>query len=332
MTAISAIDVHTHALLPDLFPNLGPHERFRPRFEVHGGAERIVVDGKVLPPDVDPRLHRVEARLADLEREEGLVQVVSPPPFSFLYDLEPKAGRALAAAQNDSIARLVEGHPGAFVALGTLPLQSVPMALEEMDRCIKDLGMKGVEVGSNVDGRDLDAPEFRPLFRRAQELSIPILLHAHARPAYWLVLKDYYLANPLGYPMETTIAIARLILGGVCRDFPRLRFITIHGGGFFPYQMGRLTRVHRTRGEARGEGVEAPEAYLDSFLFDSLVHDTQALEFLVRRVGHRRVVLGSDYPFPMGDEGAREKVAKLAVPKEEREAILWGNAKRLLRI
>ncbi len=332
MARIKAIDIHTHALLPDLFPPLGPHERFRPRFQKVGGAERIVVDGRVLPPEVDRRLYDVEARLTSLEAHEGLVQVVSPPPFTFLYDLEPKAGVALAVAQNDAIARMVEEHRGKFLALGTLPLQAVDQALDEMDRCIKGLGMKGVEVGTNVNGRDLDHPALRPVFQRAQELDVPLLVHAHARRAYWPLLQDYYLGNPLGFPMETTIAISRLIFGGICRDFPRLRFITIHGGGFFPYQLGRLNMVHGVRSEARVKEVEAPEACLDSFFFDSLVHDPEALAFLVRRVGASRVVLGSDYPFPMGDEAAVEKVRHLKIPASQKEGILWRNAEGLLRL
>ncbi len=329
------MDIHAHALLPDRFGDLGAHERFRPSFARLGKTERIVVDGKPLLPDVNPRLYNVEARLRDLEGWAGgapVFQVLSPPPFTFLYDLPPKAGITLARAQNDAIASLVEEHPVRFAALATLPMQDPGAAVEEMDRAVRALGMKGVEVGTNVDGRDLDLPEFRQVFRRAQELGVPVLVHAHARPTYWSVLKDYYLGNPLGYPMETTIAVARLILGGVCEEFPRLRFLTVHGGGFIPYQWGRLQQVYAYREEARARISKPPDTYLDRFHFDSLLHTIEALQYLVKWAGAGRVLLGSDYPFPMGDDKAVERVRALKLPRADEGAVLHRNAEALLNL
>jgi aminocarboxymuconate-semialdehyde decarboxylase len=329
------VDVHAHALLPDRFGDLGHHERYSPSFVRMGKAERIVVDGKPQPPDVDPRLYNVQARLKDLERWGGgfpVFQVLSPPPFTFLYDLPAKAGIALARAQNDAIASLVEEHPEHFAALATLPMQDPEAAVEEMDRAVRDLGMKGLEIGTNVEGRDLDFPEFRPVFRRAQDLGVPLLVHTHARPTYWNVLKDYYLGNPLGYPMETTIAVARLILGGVCEEFPRLRFLTVHGGGFIPYQWGRLQQVYGYREEARARITKAPDTYLGRFHFDSLLHTTEALQYLVGWAGAGRVLLGSDYPFPMGDDKAVERVQALKLSEADEGAVLHRNAEALLNL
>jgi aminocarboxymuconate-semialdehyde decarboxylase len=329
------VDVHAHALLPDRFGDLGPHERYRPSFARVGRSERIVVDGKALPPDIDRRLYDVDARLRDLEAWGGgaeVLQLISPPPFTFLYDLPPKAGVALARAQNDSIASLAEERPERFAALGTLPLQHPSGALEELDRVVKELGMKGVELGTNVEGRDLDLPEFRPLLRRIQDLEVPVLLHPHARPTYWPVLNDYYLGNPLGYPMETTIAMARLILSGVCQEFPRLRFLTVHGGGFIPYQWGRILQAHIKREETRTEVAGDLDKFLGRFLFDSLVHSREALGYLVEWAGIDKVLLGSDYPFPMGDEEAIAKVRALGLDEGDEARILGRNAGRLFRL
>jgi aminocarboxymuconate-semialdehyde decarboxylase len=293
------VDVHSHFVSRGV---LGVLDRDGARF---GTPLRREADGRlfVLTPErpygpIGPEFHDVDRR-REFMREQGIVtQLLSPPPFLFYYWCEAQAALDIIRMENDAIAETVARDPAHFVGLGTVPLQDVAASIRECER-IERAGLRGVEVGSNVDGRDLDAPEFGPFFEALQDLDLPVLLHG-ANVAGGDRMNDFHLRNLVGFPLDTTLAAARLIFAGVLDRFPRLRICVGQAGGALPYLAGRLDHGHAVRPECRRFIMDAPSEYLRRFYFDTLTHSPRALGWLLETVGPGRVMLGSDFPFDMG--------------------------------
>ena len=191
------------------------------------------------------------------------------------------------------------------------------------------LGLKGAQIGSNVNGRNLDDPALEPLWAAANELGAFIMVHP-TQVAGSDRLKAYYLTNLIGNPLDTTIAAACLVFGGVVGRYPRIKFLMVHGGGFVPYQAGRFSHGWQVRPEPRASLKAPPEAALEALYFDTIVHSRPALEFLVASAGASRVLLGSDYPFDMGTLECARQVRALAIPDADKATILGGAVMKLL--
>ena len=322
------IDVHTHILprdLPDLKARYG-YGGFV-RLEHQGpGCAHMTIDGELFRR-VGASCWDAAERLRDCDRDDVSVQVLSTVPVMFSYWAEPRHTHDLARLLNDHIAAVVAEHPGRFVGLGTVPLQSTDLAIRELERCLQELGFPGIEIGTHVNGRNLDHPDLFPVFEAAQELGAAIFVHP------WDMLgRDrldrYCLAWLVGMPAETALAICSLIFGGVLERLPRLRLLFAHGGGSFPGTIGRLEHGYRERPDlcARDSRM-SPRQALGRFYLDSLVHDPALLRALVDLVGADRVALGSDYPFPLGER--RPGAVIDAVPEfapAVRERLLCGTA------
>jgi aminocarboxymuconate-semialdehyde decarboxylase len=213
--------------------------------------------------------------------------------------------------------------------LGTVPLQDVPAAVAELERCISVLGLAGVEIGTNVNGVYLGDDRFRPFWEAAEVLGAFVEIH----PVPGLggpTNREYYLWNAFANPAETALTAAHIILAGVFEAHPRLEICLFHGGGHLPYQIGRLDRAHEVRPEARQRIGRPPSDYLRMFYFDTVLHSARALAYLIDLVGAERVMLGSDYPFDMGSERPADIVRALKLPAAEEAAVLGDNAARLL--
>ena len=270
-------------------------------------------------------------RLADMDAAGIDVQLVSNTPQTFLYNQEAALTAALAALQNDQIAKAVAANPERLMGIATLPMQAPERAAEELRRAMRTLGLKGAQIGSNVNGRNLDDQALEPLWSAADELGAFIMVHPTG-VAGAERLKAYYLANLIGNPLDTTIAAASLVFGGVIERHPRIKFLMVHGGGFVPYQAGRWKHGWQVRPEPRAHLKSPPDVSLDRLLFDTILHGQPALEFLVATAGARRVLLGSDYPFDLGTlEGVRQ-VRALPIPDADKAAILCGGALGLLGV
>jgi len=251
----------------------------------------------------------------------------------FSYWAKPRDGLDLARFLNDDLARVVAERPRRFVGLGTLPLQDPELAIGELERCVNDLGFPGVQIGTNVNSWNLDRPELFPVFARARELGAAIFVHP------WEMLgrdrmPDYWLPWLVGMPAETTVAICSMIFGGVFERLPDLRVAFAHGGGSFPGTLGRIEHGFNVRPDlvAVANPVN-PRDYLGRFFVDSLVHDADALRYLMRLVGAGRIALGSDYPFPLGEERPGALIESLAdVSAEERSRMLAGTALEFLAL
>ncbi len=209
-------------------------------------------------------------------------------------------------------------------------MQAPEAAARELERAVRDLGLRGCEINSNVNGKNLDDKALAPFYARAQELDVPIFIHPSGVPGLNERLGAYYLTNLIGNPMDTTIAAASLIFGGVLKEFPRLKVYLAHGGGACPYIRGRWEHGWRVRKEAHANIERPPSEYFGQLYFDSLVHGGPALNFLAATVGPERIMLGTDYPFDMGNYRSVEAIDAVAgVTDAEKDLMLGGNAARL---
>jgi aminocarboxymuconate-semialdehyde decarboxylase len=319
------IDTHTHVLadatikllqteIPRLGLKLTPIDGDNSVLEVAGVPYRPFPRGG----------HDVARRFADMAAAEVDMHVLSVSPQTWLYDQEAAVGTAAAAIQNDEIARLTKEHPDRFAGIATLPMPAPEKAASELRRAMNKLGLHGAMIGSNIAGKNLDDPSFEPLWAAAAELGAFMVVHP-GNVAGADRLRSYYLGNLIGNPLDTTIAAACLIFGGVLARHPKLNFVMVHGGGFIPYQGGRWVHGWQVRPEPKVHLNHSPEKYLDRFLYDTILHSKTSLEFLIASVGADRVFLGSDYPYDMGMMDCVRHVRALGITPADRDKILGGH-------
>jgi aminocarboxymuconate-semialdehyde decarboxylase len=259
-------------------------------------------------------------------------QVLSTIPVLFNYWANATDALETSRFFNDHIAETAAADPGSFIGLGTVPLQDISLAIKEMERCIHELKMPGIEIGTNVNGKNLSEAEFFPFFEAAEKLGCAIFVH----PWDMMGEKDmqkYWLPWLVGMPAETCRAICSLIFGGVFQKFPKLRIAFAHGGGSFPYTIGRIEHGFNVRPDlVQIDNAINPRDYLGKFWLDSLVHDASAFHFLMQSAGEDKICLGSDYPFPLGEHHPGELIESLQLKKEIEEKLLYKNALDWLNI
>ena len=326
---MKTVDVHAHilsdetmGLLQKALPQLGvkhtPVDAEFGVFEVAGTAYRPFPRGGW---DLD-------RRLKDMDTAEVDMHVVSNTPQTFLYGLDPQITATASRIQNDQIAKLVTERPDRFMGLATLPMQAPDLAAEELTRAMRKLGLVGCQIGSNINGKNLDDPGLEPFWKAADALSAFIMVHP-TQVAGADRLKSYYLANLIGNPLDTTIAAACLVFGGIVERHSAIRFFMVHGGGFTPYQAGRWSHGWHVRPEPKVHLKEPPDAAIKRLYFDTIVHGRPALEFLVSTFGASHVLLGRDYPYDMGTLECARQVRALSIPESDRDTILGGQALKL---
>ncbi|HLI19918.1 MAG TPA: amidohydrolase family protein [Stellaceae bacterium] len=276
------------------------------------------------------QLTSVEQRIKDMDRMGIDIQAVSPSP-TYYYWTEPELGRECARLINNRIADVVASHPDRFVGLGTVPLQAPALAVAELERLVKELGLKGVEIGTNVGGVDLSDPRFRPFFAKAQELDILIFMHP-AGFTHGQRLAEHYFINVIGNPLDTTVAISHMIFGGVLEAYPKLKICLAHGGGYAAAYSGRFDHVHRARPDGRQVIKRPPSYYLKKLYFDTIVFTHHQLDYLTGLYGSDHIILGTDYPYDMALPDAVNFVERAKLTRAAKDAILGGNAARLLKI
>jgi len=325
-----SIDIHTHILTeetmrlmareaPRIAPKLTPIDADSAVLEIAGTPYRPFPRGG----------WEIERRFKDMDAAEVDVHVLSVTPQTYLYNQEASLAATTSALQNDQIAALVKAHPDRFMGIATLPMQAPERAAEELARAVRTLGMHGAMIGSNVMGKNLDDASFEPLWAMAAELGAFMLIHPN-NVAGVDRLHSYYLNNLIGNPLDTTIAAACLVFGGVLQRHPTLNVLLVHGGGFVPYQAGRWVHGWHVRPEPKLHLKQSPEPWIDRFYYDTILHAKSQLEFLVASVGPSRVLLGSDYPYDMGTGECVRQVNALWIDDADKATILNGNALRLL--
>jgi len=325
------IDVHAHMIALGGPETEAKYRDVMPHISRDAaGRELIAVKGKT-PFLLPEYLYKPERRIEEMDRINVEIQVLSTMAPLAGYDLDPQIGLGYSRIQNDAIAKVVKAHPKRFVGLATVPLQEPHEAAKELERAMKDLRMKGVEIATDVNGRNLDWPALWPFYAKAQELGAFILVHPGTPPAMGQ-MQDYCLHNLIGYPFITSLAIGSLIFGGVLEDFPKLKFCFAHDGGFAPYQRGRMEHGYKVKAECRGKISRPPSEYFKLLHFDTITHYIPALEYLIKTAGIDKVLLGSDYPFDVADSDPVETVNRLNISNAEKKKIWGENAVKLLGI
>jgi aminocarboxymuconate-semialdehyde decarboxylase len=276
-------------------------------------------------------MQNVPKRLKRLDQLKIDVQIISPVPSLMFTSYPIEEALAVTRAQNDGISQIVKDNGGRFEGICSVPLQDPVAAVPELERAVKNLGLKGVEIGTNINGMNLDDRSLWPFYRKVQELDVPILVHP-INVAAANRLGKYYLSNLIGNPLDTSIAIASIIFGGVLDEFPKLKLYFVHGGGFTPYQRGRLDHGYNVRPEPKEVIRKRPGSYIPKIYVDTITHYDAALEYLVKTFGASKVLLGSDFPFDMGPKDPLEIVRKIRVSQEDKKKIYSSNAARLFKI
>ncbi len=281
-----------------------------------------------------PKLSTIEVRIKDMDRMGIDIQAVSPSPNQCYYWTEPAFGAELARAVNERIASIAATWSDRFVGLGTVPLQNAELAVRELEHAVKTLGLRGVEINPNVNGKDLADPRLGldRFFAKAEELEAVLFMH----PIGYTQgerLTEHYLNNVVGNPLETTVAVSHLIFGGVMERHPKLKIVLPHAGGYLAHYWARMDHAHRARPDCRTLIKKPPSSYLKKFYFDTITFDPHMLRHLIDKWGADHVVLGTDYPYDMGETdplGLIERVPRLT--RAEKDLIAGGNAARLLKI
>jgi aminocarboxymuconate-semialdehyde decarboxylase len=269
----------------------------------------------------------MERRLADMARAGFDRQLLAVCPQTVLYDAAPDVALASSRIQNEAIVAHVAERPAVFAGLATVPMQAPDLAAAELDRAMEQ-GLKGAMIGSNIEGRNLDDPSLDPFWAMAERRGALVFLHP-VKVAGMDRQRSYYLQNFIGNPLDTTIAAACLVFGGVLERFPGLKVLLSHGGGFTPYQAARWVHGWAERAEAKVRLNGDPGPSLDRLLYDTILHDGAPLQYLADWAPGR-VMLGSDYPFDMGQYDALAVIDSLRLTAQARAAILDGTADRLL--
>jgi len=341
------IDLHTH-ILPRTWPDLDARYGY-------GGFVRIehykpccarMMIGERLFRDITDNVWDSRKRIEECDRAGVDMQVLSTVPVMFSYWAKPADAHDLSRMLNDHIAETVRGTPKRFAGLGTLPLQDPELAAHELERCVRELGLRGAEIGTHVDAnehchgpdcRNLDHPSLDVVWKTAEELGAALFVHPwdmigkNRMPKYWLPWL-------VGMPAETSLAICSMIFGGVFERFPKLKVAFAHGGGAFPFTIGRIEHAFRARPDLVAvDNKRNPRDYLARngaparFYLDSLVFDSGALRLLLELFGPERVALGSDYPFPLGEAPPGQLVESMeGLSTKAKEQILGGTALEFL--
>lgn len=326
-------DVHAH-IVPEELMQLLRSDGSRFGIEVvrdQDGEELLDLAGRRRIGPFPPELYDLEARLAAMDAGGVDVQLVSHRTDFSAYALDGEGGAAYSRAFNRILADHVSAYPERMLALGTVPLQDPKAAAEELEYAVRELGMVGVEIATNVDGLTLDQAELDPFWEAANDLRCLVLLHPYD-PLRGLDLSRHFLDNMFGRPAESTLAIALLLFSGVMDRYPELVLCMVHGGGYMPYQIGRWEKGYEVVSHITRRHISRPPLeYVRRLYYDSLVHVPEALSFLLQLVGPSQVVVGTDYPYAMAERnpvGFIDSVPGLQA--EDRHAVLEGNVERIL--
>jgi aminocarboxymuconate-semialdehyde decarboxylase len=324
------VDFHAH-IIPEDFPDLAAKygdERFPTLQHTCSCGAEIFKDGKSFRK-IEDNAWDPEKRIAQMDAEGVDVQVLSPIPVTFTYWADPEKCLELSKAQNDFIASVVAKYPDRFVGLGTVPLQDADLAIAEMERAVKELGLKGIEIGSNANGKTLDDPNILKFLEAAAKMDVPIFVHPWATIGVERMPRHNFMYS-IGMPSETALAAASLIFSGILDKFPDLKICFSHGGGSLPYLLPRIDQAWEVWPHIRTT-ENPPSHYAKKLYYDTLVYDPRNLQYMLEKFGAEQIITGSDYPFLLRETPAGKVVEQLEnLSDEEVKQMLGENAIKFL--
>ena len=327
------IDVHAHYVPSDslkVAADVGARRGLRLEKNEHG-RDLLTREGKAFLAQPKPEFSDLELRLSIMDRQSVDMQVLSPAGSYFFYWLPATESVEFARWLNDRFAEAIARYPRRFVGLASVPMQDSVAAAAELDRAITKLGMRGAEIASNINGRYFDDAAFNPFWEAAQGLDALLFVHPNQVVGADR-MTEYHLANLIGNPTDTSLAFAKLIFGGVLERFPRLKFLLAHAGGFLPYTWGRLDRGFQILDPTSRRISQPPSEYVKLLHFDTITHSSMALQYLITNFGADHVLLGSDYPYDMGDPEPVESLRAAKITGAQRNQVASANACKLLGI
>jgi aminocarboxymuconate-semialdehyde decarboxylase len=289
-------------------------------------CKACMMKGDRLFREVEDNCFDAGVRKMEMDETGVDIQVLSTIPVLFNYWAKAKDGLETSRFFNDHIAETVVKDKERFIGIGTVPLQDVELAIGEMERCVNELAMPGLEIGSNINAVNLHDPKFFPFYKRAEELGCSLFVHPWEMMGEQQMQK-YWLPWLVGMPAETSRAICSMIFGGVFTKFPKLKVAFAHGGGSFPLTIGRIEHGFDVRPDLVAIDNEAnPRNYIGQFWIDSLVHDRKAMQYILEVMGEDKVCLGSDYPFPLGEHHPGKLIEEMQVSNALKQKLLYQNA------
>ena len=317
--------------IPDWFSKFGYGDFIH--LEHHKPCCARMIKGDKFFREVEHNCWDPHVRTKEMDMTDVGVQVLSTIPVLFNYWAKPEHGIETSRFFNDHIAQSVALYPKRFVGIGTVPLQDIDLAIKEMERCVKELKMPGLEIGSNINGKNLSDPYFNPFWEAAEQLGCCLFIHP------WEMMGEndmtkYWLPWLVGMPAETARAISSMIFGGVFARYPKLRVAFAHGGGSFPFTIGRIEHGFNVRPDlcAIDNNVN-PREYLGKFWIDALTHDAKALDYIVDVMGEDKICMGSDYPFPLGEHRPGELIESMNhFSAGLKEKLLFTNAMQWMNL
>jgi len=325
------VDIHIHHSSPEAEALVKPYLEKNPLPGIHRFADaRSAKQNKQQSADRAANLVDMSIRLRDMDRMVVDVAAMCGSPGQFYYGVEASLGHEASQAANNAIVAKMKQAPERHIGLGTVPLQDTDLAIKELKRCINELGFRGLQIGARVrEDEELSTPRLDPFWAAVQELDVPMLIHptsfASAR------LAPHHLLNIIGNPLDTTVGVHHLIFDGVIERFPDLKFVLSHGGAFTSHYFARMDHAYGARPDCRDMIHQKPSTYLRKFYFDTLVFSVEQLDFLIKTFGADHVLIGTDYPFDMGEYDPVEHVYQAnGLSESDREKICGLNALRLL--
>ncbi|MFT7476647.1 MAG: aminocarboxymuconate-semialdehyde decarboxylase [Verrucomicrobiales bacterium] len=331
--ACKCIDVHTHLsvresnelAMPHFKPEMDPRTFFSPEESIRYNSELRK------QPEQIAKFNEPEARIEDMDKQGIDVQLLSIVPPQYFYWLEPELAIRACRIQHERFAEVIEQYPDRFAAVANIPMAYPDIAVEVMEEAKRDFGFNGFEMNADVLGADLDDRKYDKIWEKAVELDMTAIMHPQGF-THGQRMDDYYLVNVVCMPLASTVAVSRMILGGVWERIPDFKMVVVHGGGYLPYYFARTDHAFDVRPEMRHNITRKPSEYLHKLHFDTTVFEPGMVEYLIEEFGDEHVLLGTDYPFDMGPTDPLAFLAQVKMNEQSRERILGGNAARLFKI
>jgi aminocarboxymuconate-semialdehyde decarboxylase len=331
--ATKAIDIHHHYVPMQVIEEARRHgDALGVGVTEERGSYALSFGGSK-PHRLQPPIFDVDGHIKIMDQGQVEIAALEANTNSLGYRLNGEQGEAWAKLYNECANEVVKTHPSRFVGMATVPLQDPARAARVLEQAVTQLKYRGAFIGTNVNGRYYNSKDFDPFWAKAQELDVLVVIHPEHIAGAEKKMTEYGLNAVCGNPADSTLCLGYMLYSGVFDRFPKLKICALHGGGFLPYHLGRFDKEFETGKSVRpAHAAKPPSAYLSNLYFDTLVYDVDTLEYLKAKVGADRLMLGTDYPYTLGDWLGVEKIQLLKCSDAEKQAILEGTARRLLKL